>query len=79
MAYNALATQQGLSVSRVAGGEDSVEGSNVVITDEAIEGSRFVATKDGFAVEQLTVTEEGAAYAAVAGAVEEGDAQKPAE
>jgi len=79
VAYNALATQQGLSVSRVAGGEDRVEGSNVLIADEAIEGSRFVATKDGFAVEQLTVTEAGAAYAAVAGAVEEDDAQKPAE
>jgi uncharacterized membrane protein len=79
LAYNALATQQGLSVSRVAGGEEGVEGSSVVITEETIEGSRFVATKDGFAVEQLTVTEAGAAYAAVAGAVEEGDAQKPAE
>ena len=73
VAYNALVSQEGLAVSRVAGGEDSVEGSNVVITDEAIEGSRFVATKDGFAVEQLTVTEAGAAYGAAVGMVAEGD------
>lgn len=79
VAYNALATQQGLALSRVAGGEDSVEGGNVVITDDSIEGSRFVATKDGFAVEQLTVTEAGAAYTAAAGVVEETDPEKSPE
>lgn len=85
VAYNALATQQGLAVSRVAGGEEGVEGSNVAITADVIEGSRFVATKDGFAVEQLTVTEEGATYAAAAGVVDkpevadEAGAEKSAE
>jgi uncharacterized membrane protein len=79
VAYNALATQEGLALSRVAGGEDSVEGGNVVITEDVIEGSRFVATKDGFAVEQLTVTEAGAAYTAAAGVVEEAEAADEAD
>jgi len=79
VAYNALATQQGLALSRVAGDETGVEGGNVVITEDVIEGSRFVATKDGFAVEQLTVTEAGAAYTAAAGVVEEADAEESAE
>lgn len=71
VAYTALATQQGLAVGRVAGGEEGVEAESVVITDEAIEGSRFVATKDGFTVEELIATEEGVVYAAAAGTVEE--------
>lgn len=71
VAYTALAGQEGFAASRVAGGEDEVEGGSVVISDDAIEGSRFVATADGFAVEEVVVTEEGVAYAAAAAVVEE--------
>jgi uncharacterized membrane protein len=70
VAYSALATQEGLAVSRTAGGEDEVEGQSVVITDDAIAGSRFVATKDGFVVEEAVATEEGAVYRAAAGSEE---------
>ena len=73
VAYNALATQQGLNVSRVAGGEDGVEAESVVLTDEAVEGSRFVATKDGFVVEEVVATADGVAYGAAVGIVGEGE------
>ena len=70
VAYNALASQEGFSVSRTAGGEDSVESESMVVTDEGVSGSRFVATKDGFIVEQMAATEEGIAYGAAAGTEE---------
>jgi uncharacterized membrane protein len=38
VAYTALATQEGFAASRVAGGEDEVEGSSVVVTDDAVVG-----------------------------------------
>ena len=82
VAYNVLATQQGLAASRVAGDESGVEGSSVVISDDAVEGSRFVATADGFVVEQISASEEGVAYgiaAVVVGeAEEEGEAGEAA-
>jgi len=76
VAYTALATQEGYAVGRVAGGEDEIEGSTVVVTDDAVVSEQFVATEDGFAVERITATddaivvedavatEEGAVYAA---------------
>ncbi|MFC1960970.1 DUF1269 domain-containing protein, partial [Chloroflexota bacterium] len=71
VAYSALSTQEGLMVSREAGGEDEVEGGIVVLTEDATYGARYVATPDGFAVEQLLVTEDGAAYEGIAAVIEE--------
>jgi uncharacterized membrane protein len=59
VAYSALATQEGFAASRVAGGEDEVEGSSVIVTDDATVGTQFVATEDGFAVRRATATDEG--------------------
>lgn len=59
VAYSALATQEGYAVSRVAGGEDEVEGSSLVVDETGAYGSRFIATEDGFAVERMTATEAG--------------------
>lgn len=59
VAYSALSTQEGFAASRVAGGEDEVEGGEIIITDEAISGSQFVATQDGFAVRSMLATDEG--------------------
>lgn len=58
VAYSALSTQEGYAVSRVAGGEDEVEGSSLVVDETGAYGSRFVATEEGFAVERITATDE---------------------
>ena len=58
VAYSALATQEGYAVSRVAGGEDQVEGSSLVVDDTGVYGSRFLATEDGFAVERIAATDD---------------------
>jgi uncharacterized membrane protein len=71
VAYTALATQEGFAASRVAGGEDEVEGSSVVVTDDAVVGEQFVATEDGFAVRRTTATDEGVVVEEAA-ATEEG-------
>jgi uncharacterized membrane protein len=59
VAYSALATQEGLALDRVAGGEDQVEAGSLVIDDTGVFGGRFIATEDGFAVEEMAVTDEG--------------------
>lgn len=59
VAYSALVTQEGYDVTRVASGEDMVEGSEIVVTDDEIYGGQFIATKDGFAVRTFDATEEG--------------------
>jgi uncharacterized membrane protein len=71
VAYSALATQEGFAASRVAGGEDEVEGSSVVVTDDAVVGEQFVATEDGFAVRRVAATDEGVVVEEAA-ATEEG-------
>jgi uncharacterized membrane protein len=58
VAYSALSSQEGYAVSRVAGGEDMVEGSSLVVDESGAYGSRFLATEDGFAVEQITATDD---------------------
>lgn len=83
VAYTAIASQQGFSVARLAGGEDSLEGGKLVVDDSGIYGGRFYATKDGFAVEGGAVTEEGATGFVAAGIVSEDEEaaseEKPAE
>lgn len=67
VAYTALASEHGFAASRIAGGEDMVEGSQVVVDDSGVYGGQFVATKDGFAVVAMQSTEEGVAVAALTG------------
>lgn len=59
VAYTALASQEGYAVSRMAGGEDQVEGSSLVVDETGAYGSRYLATEEGFAVERITATEAG--------------------
>jgi uncharacterized membrane protein len=80
-AYTAIASEQGFSAARLAGGEDSVEGGRVTVDDSGVYGGRFYATKEGFVVEGGAVTEEGAAGFIAAGVPEEPEApeeEKPA-
>ena len=58
VAYSALSSQEGYAVSRVAGGEDQVEGSSLVVDESGAYGSRFLATEDGFAVERIAATDD---------------------
>ncbi len=53
VAYSVISSQEGMAASRVAGGEDYVEGGKLVIDDTGVYGGRFVATEDGFAVEEF--------------------------
>ena len=76
VAYSALATQEGFAASRVAGGEDEVEGGEIVITDEAISASQFLATPDGFAVRSMLATDEGVVGGVIAASVEEGEEKR---
>jgi len=71
VAYTALSSEQGFAAARVAGGEDQVEGSQVVVDDSGVYGGRFVATKDGFAVLAMAATEEGVTVAGLAATTEE--------
>ncbi len=59
VAYSALVTQEGYEISRVAAGDDMVEGSELVVTEGEVSGSQFVATEEGFAVRSFDATEEG--------------------
>ena len=70
MAYSALASQEGIAPSRVAGGEDEVEAGSLVIDDTGVYGGRFVATEDGFAVEEMPVTDGGIGDVLVVGVLD---------
>jgi uncharacterized membrane protein len=71
VAYTAISSQEGFEATRVAGGEDSVEGGKIVVDDSGVYGGRFFATGDGFVVEGLSVDDEGADYMVAAGLVDE--------
>ena len=71
VAYSALVTQEGYEFSRVAAGEDMVEGSEIVVTDDEVYGSQFVATEDGFAVRAFDATAEGVVVASITAEVED--------
>lgn len=73
VAYSALVTQAGYDVSRVAVGDDMVEGSEVVVTDDEVYGGQFIATEDGFAVRAFDATEEGLVIEEAVGVVSEED------
>lgn len=73
VAYSVIASQEGYSMGRIAGGEDAVEGGALVIDDTGVYGGRFVATEEGFVVEEITATEDGVANEITLGVVEEED------
>jgi len=80
-AYTAIASEQGFSAARLAGGEDSVEGGKLVVDDSGVYGERFYATKEGFVVEGMAADEEGVTGFIAAGVPEEPEApekEKPA-
>jgi uncharacterized membrane protein len=79
VAYTAISSESGFSAARVAGGEDSVEGSKIVVDDSGVYGGRFFATKEGFVVEGLSVNEEGTEYTAAAGLLEDQPGEEGAE
>ena len=70
-AYTAIASEQGFSAARLAGGEDSLEGGKVVVDDSGVYGGRFYATQEGFVVEGIAATEEGSEAFLAAGVVSE--------
>jgi hypothetical protein len=67
VAYSAISSEQGFSAARLAGGEDSVAGSKIVVDDSGMYGGRFFATKEGFVVEETVYNEEGKEYFLTAG------------
>lgn len=71
VAYTAISSEQGFAAARVAGGEDMVEGSQIVVDDSGVYGGRYVATKDGFAVLAMEATEEGVVVAGLSATAEE--------
>ena len=81
VAYNAVATEHGLSMERVAGGADEVEGSKIMVDDSGVYESEFYATPEGFVAAGMAVTDEGAAGVVVAGEFEEEETESlpPAE
>jgi uncharacterized membrane protein len=77
VAYSAIASQEGLAASRIAGGEDEIEGGSVLVDDSGVYGSRFVATPDGFAVVAMQADDEGVTVAGIAGTPEKPEAALP--
>jgi uncharacterized membrane protein len=71
VAYTALASAQGFAASRVAGGQDEIEGGTILVDDSGLYGERFVATPEGFAVMAVEAGEEGVEVAAIAAVAEE--------
>jgi uncharacterized membrane protein len=71
VAYSVIASQGGIEATRVAGGEDEVEGGKLIIDESGAYGGRFVATDEGFAVEGFAATEEGFVDALVVGVNED--------
>ena len=67
VAYTAISSEHGFGAARVAGGEDMVEGEQVMVDDSGMYGGKFVATKDGFAVVAMEATDEGVAVASMTG------------
>jgi uncharacterized membrane protein len=67
VAYTAISSEHSFAASRIAGGEDEVEGSQVVVDDSGVYGGQFVATKEGFAVVAMEATDEGMTVASLTG------------
>jgi hypothetical protein len=78
VAYTAIASEQGFAASRIAGGEDEIEGGTIVVDDTGLYGGRFVATPEGFAVMALQADDEGVSIAALVAAEDETEDQETA-
>jgi uncharacterized membrane protein len=76
VAYTAISSEQGFSAARLASGEDSVEGSKIVVDDSGVYGGRFFATKEGFVVEGTTYNEEGMEYFLAAGLFDDDETEE---
>lgn len=74
--FTAIASEEGFAAARLAGGEDELEGGQIVVDDSGMYGGRFVATKDGFAVLAMEATDEGVTVAGLAATNEEGSAEE---
>jgi uncharacterized membrane protein len=70
-AYTAIASEQGFAAARVAGGEDEIEGGQIVVDESGVSGERFVATPKGFAVMAVQADEEGTTVAGLSATSEE--------
>jgi len=66
VAYSAISSQQGYSISRVTSGKEMLDAREIVVDDSGVYGGRFVATKDGFAVVSMEATDKGATIAGMA-------------
>lgn len=60
VAITAVASEEGMAVSRVAGNDKEVEMSEMIATDEGVMVSAAVANEDGVAFVEGVVTEDGA-------------------
>ncbi len=71
VAYDALITNEGLVASRIAGGEDEVEASSVLVDDSGVTVSEFVATESGFVVRAANITDDSVTIAGASGVVDQ--------
>lgn len=71
VAYDALISEEGLVATRVAGGEDEIEASSVLVDETGVTASEFVATEDGFAVRAASITDDSVTIAGMAAVANE--------
>ena len=71
VAYTAISSQEGFAAARVAGGENGVEGGQIMVDDSGVYGARYVATKEGFAVVALEATDDEVTVAGFSATPEE--------
>lgn len=71
VAYTAISSQEGFAAARVAGGENEVEGGQIMVDDSGVYGARYVATKEGFAVVALEATDDEVTVAGFSATPEE--------
>jgi uncharacterized membrane protein len=71
VAYTALSSSDAFVASRIAGDEESVEGSKLVITEDGLVAGQFVATEDAIVGEVLQANDEGVTYTIGAAVAEE--------
>lgn len=71
VAYTAISSQEGFAAARVAGGENEVEGGQIMVDDSGVYGARYVATKEGFAVVAIEATDDEVTVAGFSATPEE--------
>lgn len=73
VAYTALSSSDAFAAGRVAGDDESLEGSKLVITEDGLVAGSFVATGDAVVGELLEASDDGITYAIGAAVAEEGE------